>query len=203
MRRTIRRDNPVALFISRSENSPRAESIGIGAHPTIGIYLHFEVRFVVYRPLFQFALNFLPAVFEICGDDMSALQNATRLGTARTSIGSSKLGFRVIKVLIENFPICLDRDTAVPAISDSDAAFLARANVVIGRGEPLIGMLNQGEKSEFFPKCWFEALIKGHPFQEPANLPSRLWKRNPLGCENFPISHVRIDRWVLAEKIKP
>src|SRR5262249_24012901 len=83
----------------------------------------------------------LSAILEICGDDVTALQQAASPGITGISIRSSKFRFRVIKVLIENFPICLDRDTAVPAISNSDATFLSRATVVICRGEPLIGML--------------------------------------------------------------
>ena len=41
---------------------------------------------------------------------------------------------------MENFSIGFDRETAIPAISDCNAAFFSRANVVIGCVEPLIGM---------------------------------------------------------------
>jgi hypothetical protein len=60
---------------------------------------------VIYRPLFQFSFDFFPAVFEICGDDVTALQYATRPGITRTAIGPSKLGFRVIEVLMEDLSI--------------------------------------------------------------------------------------------------
>lgn len=83
------------------------ESLGISGDPSICVYLNFEVSLVVYRTLFQFSLNFLPTVFEICGNDVTALQYAARPGITGASIGPSKLGFWVIEVLMEDFAICL------------------------------------------------------------------------------------------------
>ena len=77
---------------------------------------------MIYRTLFQFSFHFLPAVFEICGDDVTALQYAARPGITGTSIGSSKLAFWVIKVLMENFSIGLDWDSPVLTISDRNAS---------------------------------------------------------------------------------
>ena len=71
-----------------------------------------EVRFVIYRTLLQFSLNFLPTIFEICGNDVTTLQYAARPRITGTSIGSSKLAFRVIEVLMEDFSIGLDRNAA-------------------------------------------------------------------------------------------
>jgi hypothetical protein len=106
---------------------------------------------VIYRTLFQFSFDFLSTIVEICGDDVTALQYATRPGITGTSIGSCKLGFWVIEVLMEDFSIGLDRDAALPAISDCDAAFLTGANVVIGRVEPLFGMfVKSSDEDRFF-----------------------------------------------------
>ena len=60
---------------------------------------------------------------------MAALQYAACPGITGFSIGSSKLAFRVIEVLMEYFSIGFDRDEALPAISGCDAAFLTSANV--------------------------------------------------------------------------
>jgi hypothetical protein len=87
---------------------------------------------MVYRTSFQFSPNFLPAILEICSDDVAALQYATRPRVTGISIRPSKRAFRVIEVLMEDFSISLDLDAAVPAISDRNAAFFTRANVVIG-----------------------------------------------------------------------
>jgi hypothetical protein len=106
---------------------------------------------VIYRTLFQFSLNFFPTIFDVCRDDVTALQYAARPGITRTSIGSGKLTFRVIEVLMEYFSIGLDRDEAFLPSSSSDATFLTCANVVIGRVEPLIGMfIESRDENRFF-----------------------------------------------------
>jgi hypothetical protein len=69
---------------------------------------------MIYRTLLQFSFNLFPTIFDVCGDDVTALQYAARPGITRTSVWSSKLAFRVIEVLMEDFSIGLDRDASSP-----------------------------------------------------------------------------------------
>src|SRR5579864_1497013 len=97
------------------------ESLGVCRNTSVLVDLAFVVDLVIYRALLHFSLYFLPTIFEVCGDDVTALQDAARPGVTGISIWSSKLAFWVIEVLVENFSIAFDRDAAVPAISDCDA----------------------------------------------------------------------------------
>ena len=48
------------------------------------------------------------------------------------SIRTCKLALRMVKILMEDFSIGLDRDAPVLAIADCDAALFAGADVVVG-----------------------------------------------------------------------
>lgn len=118
---------------------------------TVLVHFALVVDIVIYRALFQFSLNLFPTIFDVCGDDMTTLQHAARPRITGISIGSCKLAFRVIDVLVEYFSIGLDRDAALPAISGCDATFLTRANVVIGCVDPLVGMFVEScDEDRFF-----------------------------------------------------
>ena len=92
MWRTIRRDNPVLLVdvhVLKNHLGRRRVS-GVGGDPSACIYLHFEVRFVIYRTLLQFSLQFLSTTFKLCGNDVTTLQYAARPRITGMPIGSQQ-----------------------------------------------------------------------------------------------------------------
>ena len=106
---------------------------------------------MIYRTVLQFSLHFLPTIFEVCSNDVTALQNTTRPGVTGISIRSGKLALWMVEILMQDFSIAFDRDAAIPAISDCNATFFACAHVVIGCVEPFVGMLVEScDEDRFF-----------------------------------------------------
>jgi hypothetical protein len=80
---------------------------------------------VIYGTLFQFPLEFLAAIIEASGDDMTALQHAARPRITGMPVRAGKLALWMIEILIEDLSVTLDRDPAVLGRTDCDAAFFA------------------------------------------------------------------------------
>jgi hypothetical protein len=127
------------------------KSFRVCYHSPVLVHLALVIDLVIHRTSFQLSLHFLPTILEILGNYVTALQDAARPGVTRTLVRSSKLAFRVIKILMEHIPIALHWDASSLTIADSDATFPTCANVVIDRVEPVIGMFVEScDEDRFF-----------------------------------------------------
>ena len=89
------------------------QSFGVCRHPPVLVHLASHVELMVNRPLLKLALEFLSAITEASGHDMTPLQNAACPRIAGVAVGSSKLALGMVEVLVQNVPIRLDRNSAV------------------------------------------------------------------------------------------
>jgi hypothetical protein len=77
-----------------------------------------------------FSFEFLSAIIESFGDDMTALQDAARPRIAGMAVWAGKFAFRVVEVLMQDLAIGLDRDAALLAVANCDAAFFPPSNAI-------------------------------------------------------------------------
>lgn len=114
------------------------QGLGVCCYPAVLVHLSADIELVIDRPLLQLSFEFLAAIAEAPGHNMTALQHATRPRIAGIAVRTCKLALGMIEVLIQDVSVGLDRNSSILPFADRDAAFLPSADVVVGRIEPFV-----------------------------------------------------------------
>jgi hypothetical protein len=98
---------------------------------------------------------------------MTTLQHTARPWITGMPVWSGELALRMVEVLIQDFSIGFDRDQAVFAITDCDAALLTRADVVVDRVKPLFRMFGKAGDEDGFVSSFLRVEFVTKGFVKP------------------------------------